>query len=296
MEKQKFYTCKSDVAFKEVFMNKNNKDILKALLESILKLEINDIEYLNLEKNVDNVNVKRKHFDLFLNTNIGKIQVEVNSELKPYIRNRNAAYIFDTYSHETLRGEKYTDIKLIVQINFTYGLGKKEKNFRVYKLMDEEGIEYISNLLIYEYNMDYYEKIWYSNDKEMIDESKYIIMQNLGLDDLEKLSKTDKVVKKYMSELERVNEIPEFREYMSAEEDNRKIENTMRDYAIKEGLQQGIQQGLQQGIQQGLKQGIQQGIKESAKGLIKNGVDLDIISKSLNLTIDELEKMKKELI
>jgi len=106
MEERKFYTCKNDRAFKEIFMNENNKDILKALLESILKLEINSIEYLNLEKNVDNLEVKRKHFDLFLNTNIGKIQVEVNGGLKPYIRNRNAAYIFDTYSHETLKGEK----------------------------------------------------------------------------------------------------------------------------------------------------------------------------------------------
>ena len=50
MENNKFYTCKFDRAFKEVFMNENNKDILKALLESILKLEINEIEYLNLEK------------------------------------------------------------------------------------------------------------------------------------------------------------------------------------------------------------------------------------------------------
>ena len=28
MEKQKFYTCKNDKAFKEVFMKKENKDIL----------------------------------------------------------------------------------------------------------------------------------------------------------------------------------------------------------------------------------------------------------------------------
>ena len=101
--KDKFYICKSDRAFKEVFMNENNKDILKALLESILKLEINDIKFLNLEKNVDNINIKRKHFDLFLDTSIGKIQVEVNGGSKSYIRNRNAAYIFDTYSHETLK-------------------------------------------------------------------------------------------------------------------------------------------------------------------------------------------------
>ena len=86
-------------------MKEENKDILKALLESILKVKIEEIEYLNLEKNVDNVNIKRKHFDLHLKTNIGSIQVEVNGGIKPYTRNRNTAYICDTYSHETLRGK-----------------------------------------------------------------------------------------------------------------------------------------------------------------------------------------------
>ena len=283
MEDNKFYTCKFDRAFKEVFMNENNKDILKALLESILKLEINEIDYLNLEKNVDNVNVKRKYFDLFLKTNIGKVQVEVNGGLKSYIRERNAAYIFDTYSHETLKGENYTEIELVIQINFTYGLGSNKKNLRIYKLMDEEKSEFISNLLIYEYNMDYYGKVWYSNDKEKIDESKYIIMQNLGLDDLDKLSKTDKVVKKYMSELERVNENPEFREYMSAEEDNRKIENTMRVLAVREGLEQGKKEGLEQGK------------KELIIDLLKNNVSLEVISKSSGYTIEELNKMMNEI-
>ena len=49
---------------------------------------------------------------------------------------------------------------------------------------------------------------------------------NLKKKELEKLSKKDKVVERYMSEIERVNEDPDFREYISAEEDakkNRKI-------------------------------------------------------------------------
>jgi len=40
----------------------------------------------------------------------------------------------------------------------------------------------------------------------------------------------------YMEELERVNKNPDFIEYMSAEEDNRKIENSLRLQAIRERL------------------------------------------------------------
>ncbi len=284
------------MAFKEVFMKESNKDILKALLESILKVEIEEIEYLNLEKNQDNINIKRKHFDLHLKTNIGSIQVEVNGGIKPYTRNRNTAYICDTYSHEVLVGEEYLEDRLIIQINFTYGLGKDEKSLRIYKLMDEEMHEYVSNLLIYEFNMDYYEKVWYSKDERKIEEYKYIIMQNLKLEDLEKLSKKDKVVDKFMSELERVNENPKFREYMSAEEDNRKIENTMKRFWKEEARQEGLEEGRKEGRKEGIKKGREEGREEArldaATNLIKNGVSLEVISKSLGISIEELKKIK----
>ena len=42
-----------------------------------------------------------------------------------------------------------------------------------------------------------------------------------------------------MEEVEKVNEDPEFYEYMSAEEDNRKIENSLRTQYKREGLAEG---------------------------------------------------------
>ena len=81
-------------------LEEENNDILKSLLESILKLKISDIMFLNSERNVDNIKVRRKHLDLLLDTDIGKIQVEVNAQSQKYIHPRNAAFIFDIYSRE----------------------------------------------------------------------------------------------------------------------------------------------------------------------------------------------------
>ena len=50
-----------------------------------------------------------------------------------------------------------------------------------------------------------------------------------------------------MEEIERVNEEPEFREYMSAEEDNRKIENTMKRFWKEEAMKEGLKEGLKEG-------------------------------------------------
>ncbi len=39
----KFYTCRNDRAFKEVFLKPNNSDLLKTLNEIILKKNINKL-------------------------------------------------------------------------------------------------------------------------------------------------------------------------------------------------------------------------------------------------------------
>ena len=278
---EKFYTCKYDRAFKEVFGKEENKDILKKLLEEILQVEIERIEYLNLERNVDNVKVKRKHLDLYLETNIGKIQVEVNTTNSKYVKPRNMSYLCDIYSHHTLVGQEYDQDTLIIQININYGQ-QDEKYIREYRLRDESGKEYIKNFIIYEINMEKYMKLWYNKNEKELEKSKYIVMLNLEKEELEKLSKKDKVVIKYMKELERVNENPKFREYMSAEEDNKKIENSLKREWMEEGLREGIKEGS-------YKRNI-----EIAKTMLKDNMDIEIISKYTNLSKEELEKIKEK--
>ena len=112
-------------------------------------------------------------------------------------------------------------------------------------------------------------------NEKLIDKYKYLIMLDLPLEELKKLSKKDKMVEKYMKELIKVNEDPEFREYMSAEEDARKIENTIRSQYKREGLEEGRKESQ----------------KEMAKNFKNNGVSIEIIAKSTGLSIEEVEKL-----
>ena len=106
-----------------------------------------------------------------------------------------------------------------------------------------------------------------------------------------------------MEVIKKVNSNPEFREYMSAEEDNRKIENTRlheaeeRGYAegIEEGLSQGLSQGLEQGLSQGLEQGLSKGRIESARNMINYGLDSDTIIKCTGLDKEVIESLRKKL-
>lgn len=271
---KKFYSCKYDFAFKEVFSKEENVDLLKLLLEHILKVSINNIAYLNVERNSDNIHVRRKQFDLFLNTNIGKIQVEVNSSVESYTYIRNTVYHCATYSHYTLRGEDYSEDTQIIQINFNYGI-KDDKLVRIHKIQDDDLVQRVKNFYIYDINMDKYLDFWYTGNEKEIESNKLLIMLGLEKDDLSLLAKDDKEVKKYMDELVSVNENPEFFEYMSAEEDLRKQKNSLK----KEGIEIGKEQGIKQGIEKTVKQ------------MATSGIPLEQISEITGLSEEELNKI-----
>ena len=188
------------------------------------------------------------------------------------------SYLCDLYSHHTLKGEEYDEETMIIQINLSYGLGK-EKEIRIYHIQDEEEKRYVKNFEIIEVNMDYFSKIWYSKDKEKIKENKYLIMLGLEKEELKELSLKNKGVKKYMEELNKINEDPEFREYMSYEEDQRKIFNSEMSYARRKGKEEG------------LKEGEYESKINIAKEMLKNGIDIDLISKCTGLTIEEITKI-----
>ena len=275
---QKFYTCKYDRPFKEIFLNEKNKHLLKGLLETILKTNIDKIELQPTELNNNNINIRRKTLDALIYVKGKKIGIEVNSNAKEnYLRPRNASFIFNIYSNHTLVGETYNEETDIIQINLSYGLNDKEK-IRVYKLKDETGKEYIKNLYIYEINMDYYRELWY-NEKEEVEESKYLVMLDLDIKELKKFAQKEKVVEEYMDKLERLNKNPEFYQYMTQEEDERKINNS-RMYEAE-----------QKGLVNGLKQGIEQNKIDVATNLKKLGTDIETISKATGLSKEQIEKL-----
>ena len=117
-------------------------------------------------------------------------------------------------------------------------------------------------------------KFWYSKDEKMINEYKYLIMLDLEPNDLKHLS-NDRLVGKFMSDLEKLNEDPKFREYMSKEEDTRKCHNTELRIAREAGITEAN--------------------IETAKKLLRMKLGtLEEISEATELSIEEIEKLKKK--
>ena len=274
-----FYTCKNDRAFKEVFLNPNNGDLLKALLEFILKIKIDELEIKKTELLSGNVNIKDKRVDALVYTGNKKIEIEINSQYEKYLNPRNTAYICNTYQSHTLVGKEYNQQTDILQVNLTWGLGAEEDVMIKYMIMSENGKLFVKNFIIYEINMDYYNKLWYSKNEEEIKKNLYMIMLDLDKKELENMPKDD-IVDKYITNVTIVNDDPEFQNYMSEEEDKRKIQNSLLSEAKEEGISQGYTSGINDGI------------KQTAKNLLSMNMTLEDISRATGLTVEEIKNLK----
>ncbi len=286
MNSDKFYTCKSDRAFKEVFLKKNDSEPLQALLELILEIKIDYLEIKKTELLSGNVNIKDKRVDAVVYAGNKKIDIEINSQDKDYVKPRNTAYICNMYQSHTLVGELYDEKTDIVLVNLTWGLGSKESKKTKYMIMSEDGKQYVKNFIIYEINMDYFDKLWYSKNEEEIKKNIYLIMLNLDKKELEAMpkDKRDKIVDKYITNVTIVNDNPEFQKYMSEEEDKRKIQNSLISEAKNEGYTSGVNDGISQGISEEK--------VNIAKNMLKKNVSMEDISDITGLSIEEIKNIK----
>ncbi len=275
IEAKPFYTCKYDKAFKEIMMKEENFEILKKVLESILEVTIQKIQLQPLHIPTGNIHLKGKEVDLLVVTDQGKIEVEVNTYYNDYVRVRNFSYITNIYNNQVTVGDKYSEDTNVIQINLNYGI-QDTKYKRIYKVRDEEGKEYIKNFYIYEINMEKLKKIWYDKNELEIEKNKYLLMLDMEIKDIKKLSK-DKVVREYMEKIEKLNNDPMFINWITKEKDEQMIKNTQ----------------LYNATQNGLNLGIEQRNIEIAKNLLEQNIDISVIMNATGLTKGEIESLQK---
>ena len=282
---KKFYSCRYDKTFKEVFLNPKNEDLLKALLEDILKVKIEIKKILPTELITGNNIIKSKRVDALILAINKKIEIEINASINEYVYIRNMAYICNIYSTNALVGDSYNQDIDIIQINLTWGLDYEESK-REFRISDKNGNVYVKNLLIIEINMEYYKKIWYSKDEKKIKENELLVMLDLNEGELKKMPKSDKISEKYIESVTIVNNDPFFQEYMSHEEDQRKMQNSL----IREAEDTGYEKGIKFGEEKGLKLLEKEKI-DIAKRLFKMHMNKEDIIKATGLTTEEINKI-----
>ncbi len=74
----------------------------------------------------------------------------------------------------------------------------------------------------------------------------------------------------------------------------RRDQHDREHYAHNEGLQKGIQKGIQKGVQKGREEGQDAKAMEIARKLLATGADFKFVSETTGLSLEQLQKLKKE--
>ena len=116
---KKMLPLTSDIIFKAVFSRPGNEDVLKALLEAILDIEIKEVTVQNPELPVDFFDNKAGVIDIKVAINDDTVcGIEMQVKNLGDIDSRSTYYMSKTLSSEIKRGDDFKQVKKSIAINF----------------------------------------------------------------------------------------------------------------------------------------------------------------------------------
>ena len=298
-----FYTAKNDIVFKAVMVR--NERVLRRLLEVILEIDIDEIILLDKEILPSRLMGKNRIVDLLVKSGNKMINVELNASKKYYHNYRNASYLFGIYNDAIDRSEEYETLaeKEFIGINLSYEMRKKALMEEVFYLQSKDRNRFIENFKIIEFNVDKIEKNWYTLSELEKERYKYIMMLDLEEEKLSEFCRGDEVMEEFRKEVKRINKDERYSFFLSEEEDAEKLRKTEElirkrkeeKREQKRKLQEQKIEELEKQKNEMQKQNdeIQEKLNNSVKKLIELNVDVNDISKTLDIPVSKVEYIAK---
>ena len=290
-EKTKIIPLVSNTMFKEIFGREENKEMTAYLISEYFSLDYNfvleSIVHQNTVQSIDNIKDYSYDVDIILSLNNEVIiNIEMNKYFWPGIKNRNLSYFSKIFSSQYEKGkgrEQFRESKKCIQINFNNYNYPKNREISINRFRDIETNEELTDKIeIHNVNLEVIKNRCYNKSTEELSPLEEIVMclKSNDVDDIEKIvgenmkNILDKVMELSRDErligLYNTEELAEAREY------------GMRMDGIEEGMQKGIQKGIEQNQ------------KQVVINMLKDNLDITLISKYTNLTIDEVLQMKSD--
>ena len=157
------------------------------------------------------------------------------------------------------------------------------------KVINKETLKLkVRNLEIYDVNLDKINSRCYNED----DKYNFLKMMTASKEELEFLAgKGDNFMKKIKDEVNKINDENYFANFISVEEDERKIRNTY--YA--NGVEEGEARGQRLGEKCGEKRGKENATMKIAQNLLNFGMPINDIVKNTGLSQSQIKNLSKTL-
>ena len=284
----RLFDPKVDYVFKILFGDENDKSMLISLLNAILKgkptikdLILNNTDIPKILK--DNKSCK---LDILATSDEGiKFNIEMQCKKTKDIINRTVYYASKLFTKDLKENDDYNNSKVISIWIFGENVTDREsainEAYMTLQKTNNEDYEILTDHL----RIIYLELNKYKITKDNIDDklTKWVDFLTNPID-LEKSTFEDEDIEKARKKLEFIS---------SDDKERASLE------AIKEGLFDqyssfniGKKEGLKEGLDKGLKEGERNKSIEIAKNMLKDNVDINIISKYSGLSVEEIECLK----
>lgn len=292
-----------DCMFKAILLDPNNPDYIKGLIHHITKISYKDLENMSIENSeyvINHHKDKKMRSDIIVSVDKSFINIEMDRGYYDGVFEKNEAYYHKQYASIYNSSEDYKNSKTLIQICFEDFYRFKEdkeiykflyKEIETNEILNEREIKYFINLAYI------YDKCYNKNVDELTEFEKYcLLLKTVNKDKSYEISGDDIVMKKVSERIEDLSKDKKIIGLYDAEVEEEKIKRTQILYAEERGEKRGIEKGIKQGIEQGIERGIEQGIEQNkheiVKNMLKENIDVSIISKITGLTIEEIEKIR----
>ncbi len=284
----------SDYVFKRIFGQEDNKSALKDFLESVLDVEIYDIEITNPEIPKNYYDSKYGVLDLKVTLNNGiVVDVEMQMQNEHNMEQRLPYYLASSYVNSLKEGEPYSNCKKTIVINIL--------NFNYYKRNEYHSIARMK------FEKPKPEEVVDMGYQEDVYATKYLEMHIIELPKFKKknpeihtkiaqwlwlfVGSEEQVKKasKVNKEIEKINKKLASMSLSSEERNNYEFRlKAIRDEA------DAIEYATRNGIEQGIEQGEEKKTREIVKEMLKNNFTIEQIKKVTKLTEEEIDKIKNK--
>ena len=210
----------------------------------------------------------------------------MNKEYYEGLFSKNNAYQHKIASEQFLSGESYLEEKKIIQINFDMFTKFDERKIIKFMIMDtERHIIEDANYEKYHVNLDLINKLYYNEDELSKEDRELLLLTMEDVSEIEDIVRDDDTMKKAKEKLEDLSEDTELVGMYDKEIVDRKVNNTKLLYAEKVGMERGMKKGI--------KEGKEQREKAIIENMLKENIDIKIISKVVGIAEDEILKYKE---
>jgi len=297
----KFLDPKNDVAFKKVFGSEKHKDILIHFINDILELKANDqiedVEYLSPIQDPEVASKKQSIVDVLCRDKNG-VQIIVEMQVAPTqgFQKRAQYYAAKAYSRQLNSGQeedgKYQNLKEVIFIAIADCIIFPDKS--EYKsdhvILDKNNYDHD----LQDFSFTFIELPKFGKDR--IEELSSIVEKwcyffkyaaKTGEEDLKKLIGSDLVIEQAYDALSQFNWNE--KELIAYEQEIKRVRDNIAalDYQYEKGIEKGKTEGIAIGEARG--------VEKTAINMIKQNLDIKLISSVTGLSTDDILKLQNKM-